>query len=488
MGDMRNLTIGLALLLCLAAPASAVDEAEVNGYAEYRLDGALVVEGQVVRPWGSTRFKGDGITGLDSIPLGYEVKAKGDRQQDGTIVAREIEAKPNGSSMFEPDVLQATDEIEAEWVRAGRMYEPTEEGPGETIGPLVGSGPYVDRARRIMQQLTPPYVDFDRQVRVHIVQTDEWNAAAMGNGAIWVYTGLMDSMTDDELSIVLGHEMAHFTHEHSRRQAKSGLWQGIAAIGAILAGEIIGTDASRTVAGIGALLTMTVWGSGYSRDLEDQADRVGLRYAYHGGYNVAAGVSLWAKFREKYGEPDKVTNFFFGSHSRPSDRIRNIEREIGTNYRDRLGEVESRVAVAGSVLPPAPREPEATDNTAAENEWVEQVRQQLGEFTRAAPAGARSLGGPQYFEIEADGSGRHEIEVDANARYIVFAACDSDCTDIDLAVYSPSGKVVDSDYEPDDYPVLQFDAAKGGRWTLEVTVPGCGTDSCVYGFEVFRER
>ena len=27
-----------------------------------------------------------------------------------------------------------------------------------------------------------------------------------------------------------------------------------------------------------------------------------------------------------------VTNFFAGSHSRPSDRIRNIEREIAINY------------------------------------------------------------------------------------------------------------------------------------------------------------
>jgi hypothetical protein len=49
---------------------------------------------------------------------------------------------------------------------------------------------------------------------------------------------------------------------------------------------------------------------------------------------VRQGPRLWAKFREKYGEQDKVTTFFVGSHSRPSDRIRNIERELALNYPD----------------------------------------------------------------------------------------------------------------------------------------------------------
>jgi Zn-dependent protease with chaperone function len=45
-------------------------------------------------------------------------------------------------------------------------------------------------------------------LRAHVVDAREWNAAALGNGAVWVYTGLLDEMTDDELAIVLGHELA----------------------------------------------------------------------------------------------------------------------------------------------------------------------------------------------------------------------------------------------------------------------------------------
>jgi predicted Zn-dependent protease len=42
--------------------------------------------------------------------------------------------------------------------------------------------------------------------------------------------------------------------------------------------------------------------SGYSREYEDQADRVGLRYVYQAGFDPTKGPGLWGKFKEKYGE------------------------------------------------------------------------------------------------------------------------------------------------------------------------------------------
>jgi hypothetical protein len=40
-----------------------------------------------------------------------------------------------------------------------------------------------------------------------------------------------------------------------------------------------------------------------------------------------------ARFAEKYGSQDKVSNFFFGNHSVAKDRQRNLERELRLNYR-----------------------------------------------------------------------------------------------------------------------------------------------------------
>ncbi len=304
---------------------------KLNGYAEFRHGDILIVEGQRVVVAPGAQFKAKGIASPAAIPLGYEVKVEGFRRPDGIVAARKLEAKPNGVALFEPEVLQATNTIEQEWVRQGRMFEPTEAGKEMDIGRIVEKGPQVDRVRRILDRLRPPHIK-PEDLRVRVVDTKEWNAAAMGNGAIWVYSGLVDTIGDDELAVILGHELAHYSHEHSRRQAKRAMVAQLIALGGVVAADALGGDRAARIAGLSALLGLTVWSAGYSRDLEDQADRVGLRYAYEGGYDVSRAVPLWEKFREKYGEPDTITNFFFGSHSRPSDRIRNLQVELALNY------------------------------------------------------------------------------------------------------------------------------------------------------------
>ncbi len=324
--------LAVVLALVLSAPLLwAAKTEKLNGYAEFRRDGVIVVDGERLRANGATKFKGKGPRSLDAIPLGYEVQAKGVRQADGSVLATEVEAKPNGTALFEADVRKATDEVEAVWLKEGVMFEPTSDGGREVIGETRDEGADADRVRAIMDRLMPPYLDRSA-VRVHVVETKEWNAAAMGNGAVWVYSGLIHDLSDDELAIVLGHELAHYTYEHSRRGAKHNLLAQLLAVGVAAAAEKIDNDAARVTAQVGALLTATAFMSGYSRDHEDQADRVGLRYTYEAGYDVRQGPRLWERFRDKYGNGDKVTNFFFGGHSRPSDRIRNIERELAINY------------------------------------------------------------------------------------------------------------------------------------------------------------
>lgn len=207
----------LAALLPLFPSPGAAEK--IEGYAEWLRGDVIIVDGQRVRPAPNAKFKK--VDGLDEIELGYEVKADGDRGPDGVLVAKSIEAKPNGMAFFEAEVLQATDEVESVWVRKGRMFDQLPDGRTVDIGDIVESGSRVDRVQTIMSRLVPPYVS-NNDLRVRVVETDEWNASAMGNGAIWVYSGLIDSMSDDELAIVLGHELAHYTHEHSRRNAKRG--------------------------------------------------------------------------------------------------------------------------------------------------------------------------------------------------------------------------------------------------------------------------
>ena len=329
--------LGLALL-SPAVPAGAeapqAKEEKVQGYAEWRQGEVLVVDGQRVRLAHGGKFKGkDEAKSFAEIPLGYEVEAKGQREASGLLVAREVEAKPNGSALFEKEVRSATDEAESDARRAGAFLQAGANGRTESVGRLYEDGPEVERVRAIMDALIPPYMD-PESVRCYVIDNPEWNAFAMGNFSVYVFRGLLDAMDDDEVAIVLGHELAHATHEHTRRQFKKQMWIQLAAAGVLGAAGEIEDGKTRAVVQLLAVFGASAWSNGYGRDLEDQADRVGLRYAYQAGFDITKGPRLWNRFAKRYGEEGKVANFFFSNHSLSRQRAVNLERELALNYPD----------------------------------------------------------------------------------------------------------------------------------------------------------
>ena len=325
---MRPSTVGACLAAALSFSATVKPET-INGYAEFRRGDTLLVEGQRVVATPKTKLKG--AKRIADVPLGYEVKVTGQRNGAGVLVATLIEAKANGSGSTEQQIIAASNEAEQTWVNERMMFEPADSGKIIKIGDILESGPYVTRARRIMDRLRPSYVPASA-LRVRVVKTDQWNASAMANGAIWVYTGLMDALSDDELAIVLGHELTHYTHEHIRRQMSKGTMGQILGTATAIGVSQIKNATAQQVAALGGQMGLSALMTGYSRDYEDQSDRVGLRYVHEAGFDPTKGPGLWQKFKDKYGETDKLTNFFTGDHSRPTERIRNLQRQIQLNY------------------------------------------------------------------------------------------------------------------------------------------------------------
>jgi hypothetical protein len=303
----------------------------LRGYLEWRKGNYIVVDGQRVRWTSATRLQLGRLALVSSVPVGYEMVVVGRRARDGSLVAKRIDATPNGIALYENEIVRGFDDVERAWLANGTMFLSNGKQLRD-VGRIEDTGPAVDRARRIMNRIVPPYVDATR-IRVHVVDSDEWNARAMANGAIWVNTGLLNDTSDDELAIVLGHELAHYTHEHSRRSGKNDTWRQLAAIGANAALSATTSRAAQETNATAGKLSLLAWGNGYSRTLEDQADRVGLRYAYEAGFDVERAIDLWSRARLRFGEHDVVTNWFVGDHSRPTDRIKNMRRELQLNYR-----------------------------------------------------------------------------------------------------------------------------------------------------------
>lgn len=312
-----------------AAAAGAAPAAEdVEGYAEFRYASSLIVDGQRVEMASGGRVKG--APSLMEIPLGSEVKVRGHRRDDGVIVAREVEAKPNVYAVYETDMLTASEKIEEQIRTLGMFVQKTPNGV-QLVGKLEDSGPRAERVRRITSSLQPPYLP-KGVIRAYVLVNKEWNAFAMANGAVFVFSGLLDDMDDDEVAIVLGHELAHATYEHSRRGAKKAMVTQLMAQVASIGTSTIDDGAMRVLVADLLSLSASAYVNGHGRTMEDQADRVGLRYAYEGGWDVRKGPRLWDRFAQKYGEPDAVTSFFFSDHSQSSARARNLERELARNY------------------------------------------------------------------------------------------------------------------------------------------------------------
>jgi hypothetical protein len=308
-------------------------EVELQGYAEWRRSGVLVVEGQRVVPGADLEIEVEGRKRpFQSIPLGYEVKVRGIRLADGAVLAREIEAKRNGSAFYEGSLRASADSMEEEFRRHGRVAE--HDAYGRELwdyGKLLEGGPEVERARAITARLAPPYMSSE-DFRVYVVDNDEWNAMAAPNGSIYVWRGLLRDLDDDEVAIVLGHELVHATHEHSRRSYKKAMLVNFIGLGASTAAEAIDRDGARLAAQIGIYATTLAWMNGYSRSEEDQADRVGLRYAFEAGFDASKGPALWKRFAAKYRGLPKAVNFFLGGHSVAGDRAKQLEEEIRLNY------------------------------------------------------------------------------------------------------------------------------------------------------------
>ena len=118
----------------------------------------------------------------------------------------------------------------------------------------------------------------------------------MPGGKIAFFWGILErlQLDDDEVAMIMGHEMAHALREHAReRMGKSFATRG-AGIGWAApwsAGQLGRRSASPAWCEQRRKLLTLV----FSRDDESEADLVGMELAARAGYNPGAGVTLWQK-------------------------------------------------------------------------------------------------------------------------------------------------------------------------------------------------
>ncbi len=188
--------------------------------------------------------------------------------------------------------------------------------------------PELQRLRRIHQRILPfTYAVNDRarqwQWEVNLIGSKQINAFCMPGGKIGFYTGILRNLnlTDDEVAIVMGHEITHALKEHGVDQYKKQLGGSVLAdLGGVVLGQLLGINPDITrmgARGLNSLIQLR-----FSRGDETEADVIGLELAARAGYDPRAGVALWRKMAQaSQGAPPQ----WLSSHPAGENRIREME-------------------------------------------------------------------------------------------------------------------------------------------------------------------
>ncbi len=192
------------------------------------------------------------------------------------------------------------------------------------LGP--DSDPQVVRLRAIAQKIIPFSYEWNPRAKdwnweVNLLKSNQINAFCMPGGKIAFYSGILDQLklTDDEVAMVMGHEVAHALREHARERMGKNAATGM---GANVLSQAFGLgNLGSQAMGMGAqLLTLK-----FGREDESEADLVGMELAARAGYDPRAGVSLWQKMgAASKGAPPQ----FMSTHPSGPTRIADIEKNL----------------------------------------------------------------------------------------------------------------------------------------------------------------
>jgi Zn-dependent protease with chaperone function len=182
-----------------------------------------------------------------------------------------------------------------------------------------------------------------RDLRVYLAHIPEFNAFMAPTGFMVVFSGLLLRMRDEaQLAGVVAHEAGHFLRRHQvrlwrdlKRKTAAMSFLGMAAglgYGAtgIYAGELV------RLAQLGGILSIFA----YSRELESEADAMGLRQIAETGYDPAAMPETWQQLIEEIEASARMRRkrprrgySLLATHPAPASRMADLRasaREVAT--------------------------------------------------------------------------------------------------------------------------------------------------------------
>lgn len=234
----------------------------------------------------------------------------------------EDELQPKIPPGYKPD--RAPDEIGL-WMEVDE-YEDTIRNSAL----LVTDSAINDYVRRAACRVAGAYCD---DLRVYIIRNPGFNASMTPNGMMQVWTGLLIRVaSEDELAAVLGHELSHYTLLHSMERLRR-VKKSMTAGSIVDLGVMVLTGVNVPVGQMTAVMDAMA----FSREHEEQADLLGVRFMADAGYNPSAAARVWKMIVDEEASAAvkrRKAGLFTKTHPSSADRITTLENFVAQHYGD----------------------------------------------------------------------------------------------------------------------------------------------------------
>ncbi len=196
---------------------------------------------------------------------------------------------------------------------------------GQQSGDIVRSGPEAEMVKRVGERIAAVADDPGFKWEFTLVQSPEKNAWCLPGGKVAIYSGLLAvTLDEDGLAAVMAHEIAHAIAQHgAERMLQEQLTQiGLTAVSTTLGGlDPQAQGAVLALFGAGAQLGVLL---PFSRDMESEADHIGLIYMARAGYNPEAAVTLWQRMAQQ--RTNAEVPEYASTHPGDATRVKNLQK------------------------------------------------------------------------------------------------------------------------------------------------------------------
>lgn len=188
------------------------------------------------------------------------------------------------------------------------------------------------------QKLVSHSDDPQQDFRFFIIEDPTINAFAVPGGFIFVHTGLIQAtQSEGELASVLAHEISHITQRHIPRMIVESQHTTLPAMAALLAGILLAGSGHQGGEAAIALTSATVAQRQltFTREFEEEADRVGMRTLARSGFDPRAMPAFFERMQNLNRVNETNLPEFLRDHPVTTNRIadaQNRAREYIRQY------------------------------------------------------------------------------------------------------------------------------------------------------------